>query len=670
MAEGKKREEQQYGRPWQTINPFDTVRDVMNRMVDSVFEPLSRIATQPIRIPGQGFQPSVDVIEEDEDVRIEVEAPGMSPDELSITLGQDSVIVRGEKKIEETQSEGPPPQGARLRAFPPRNSPARRRRQGQGGGALQERGPHDHFAEDARGGKESGDKGGIKAAFTDAHSGPREAAAHRCCRVGSRRQVPRRALPPPPSAPVGCDRPSATPVEGRSPPRPRRPRGDTRPAPSANPRKTGTHLRQARAGPEPAPGFRREELSGELSKLQSDVTPFPFEDVESIIREDLGGPPDAVFRSFDRQPVAAASLAQVHRAFLDDGEEVAVKVQRPGIRKVIDQDIGILLALTRLAERLVPAVRPYSPVQVVKEFADWTRRELDFAVEGRNADRFRFAFAGNPHIKVPAIYWDYTTSRILTMEYIHGVRTDDLAAIEKEGLDRKMLALHGVDAQLQQILIDGFFHADPHPGNSFAIEGNGLCFYDFGMVGYLNEEQRRELTSCLVAFANKNIERFLAHFLRLARVTEASDTAGFEKDAYEVLSELFFSPANPSIAWIFFRLINKGAARKIGFPADLALFSKAIITTEAMGLALYPDFDFNEHLAPFRKEGLRDVCRSFTPACLHGKRPHRLHGPSQGAARPGAGLASGKRQEAGAGRRSRPPGPRLPRRGRRCASQT
>ncbi len=350
------------------------------------------------------------------------------------------------------------------------------------------------------------------------------------------------------------------------------------------------------------PDFVGEELSDELSKLQSDVTPFPFEDVERIIREDLGGPPDAVFRSFDRQPVAAASLAQVHRAFLDHGEEVAVKVQRPGIRKVIDQDIGILLALTRLAERLLPAVRPYSPVQVVKEFADWTRRELDFAVEGRNADRFRFAFAGNPHIKVPAIYWDYTTSRVLTMEYIHGVRTDDLAAVEKEGLDRKLLALHGVDAQLQQILVDGFFHADPHPGNSFAIEGNGLCFYDFGMVGYLNEEQRRELTSCLVAFANKNIERFLAHFLRLARVTEASDTAGFEKDAYEVLSELFFSPANPSIAWIFFRLINKGAARKIGFPADLALFSKAIITTEAMGLALYPDFDFNDHLAPSVKK--------------------------------------------------------------------
>ena len=195
------------------------------------------------------------------------------------------------------------------------------------------------------------------------------------------------------------------------------------------------------------------------------MTPFPFEDVERIIREDLDGPPDAVFRSFDRDSrSAAASLAQVHRAFLDHGEEVAVKVQRPGIRKVIDQDIGILLALTRLAERLVPGRAPVQPRAGSEGVCRLDApRSPDFAVEGRNADRFRFAFAGNPHIKVPAIHWDYTTSRVLTMEYIHGVRTDDLAAVEKEGLDRKMLALHGVDAQLQQILVDGFFHADPTP---------------------------------------------------------------------------------------------------------------------------------------------------------------------------------------------------------------
>ena len=233
----------------------------MNRMVDSVFEPLSRIATQPIRIPGQGFQPSVDVIEEDEDVRIEVEVPGMSPDELSVTLGSDSVVVRGEKKLEETEAKG---LHRRERAY----GPFRRvihlpadSRQGQGRGDLQERVltivlPKSH---------EAAKKVEIKAARASlhhAHSGPREAAAHRCCRGGSRRQVPRRALPPPPSAPYGCGRAPAPPVEGRRSPRPEQPRGDTRPTPSANPRKTRTYLRQARQALKPAPGFRRRGAFG------------------------------------------------------------------------------------------------------------------------------------------------------------------------------------------------------------------------------------------------------------------------------------------------------------------------------------------------------------------------------------------------------------------------
>jgi len=347
------------------------------------------------------------------------------------------------------------------------------------------------------------------------------------------------------------------------------------------------------------PDFVGEELSRELSKLQSDVRPFAFEEVEQIIRGELGGAPGEFFPVLDRQPVAAASLAQVHRARLNDGTQVAVKVQRPDIRRTIDQDIDLLLYFAHLSERFVPEIRPYNPVRVAEEFADWTRRELDFAAEGHKAERFRYAFRDNTHIKIPAIYWEFTTSRILTMEYVEGVRADDASGIRDAGLDSRKLALYGVEAQLQQILIDGFFHADPHPGNSFALKGNVLCFYDFGMVGYLSETQRRELIGCFAAFADKNIEGFLDHFLHLARTSDASDLTGFRKDASEILSEMFFSPTNPSVAWIFFRLIHRGAVRRIDFPSDLALFSKALITTEAMGLGLYPDFDFNEHLVPF-----------------------------------------------------------------------
>ena len=345
-----------------------------------------------------------------------------------------------------------------------------------------------------------------------------------------------------------------------------------------------------------------EDISVELSKLQSDAQPFSYAEAAKTVREELGKTPEELFSFFDPDPVAAASLAQVHRALLRDGTEVALKIQRPGIRKTIEQDVALLRYLARLVERHIPEVRPYNPVRVIDEFADWTWRELDFAVEGHNAERFRFAFQDNPHIKIPLIYWEYTTPRILAMEYVSGIRADDTAAIEAQGLDRKELALHGVDAQFQQILVDGFFHADPHPGNSFAMRGNVLCFYDFGMVGYLKQSQRRELISCFVAFTNKDMENFLTHFLHIAEPGRTADVASFEKDASEILNEMFFSPTNPSAAWIFFRLMNRAARRGISFPANLALFSKALITTEAMGLALYPGFDFDRHLAPFIKK--------------------------------------------------------------------
>lgn len=348
-----------------------------------------------------------------------------------------------------------------------------------------------------------------------------------------------------------------------------------------------------------------EEISEGLSKLQSDVRPFSHEEARQIIIEELKATPEKLFKSFEKNPVAAASLAQVHRAYLKDGTEVAVKIQRPNIKTIIEQDIHILFSLGHLAEHFIPELRPYQPLRIIKEFADWTLRELDFKVEGNNAERFRFTFKDNQHINIPTIYWELTTPRILTMEFVHGVKANDVAGIRKLGSDPKQLALNGVDAIFQQFLIDGFFHADPHPGNFFAMKDNVLCLHDFGMVGYLTPDQRKELVSCFVAFENKDIDSFLKHFMHMAITSEKSDISGFQKDASEILSELFFTPNQPSIAWAFFRLINKGARREIKFPADLALFGKAVITTEAMGLKLFPQFDLNKELQPFVEKALK-----------------------------------------------------------------
>lgn len=349
-----------------------------------------------------------------------------------------------------------------------------------------------------------------------------------------------------------------------------------------------------------------EEISSGLAKLQSDVTPFPYEDARGIIKEELGRYPEELFESIEERPVAAASLSQVHRAFLKDGTEVAVKVQRPDIKRIIEQDIDILYLIAARLERHFTEMRNYQPLRVVHEFADWTLRELDFEAEGRNADRFRAVFDADPHISIPRVYWKFSRKRVLTMDFIHGVKADDVAGMRKLETDPRELALHGVDALFRQFFMEGFFHADPHPGNFFALENNVLCLHDFGMVGYLTQGERQELLSCLSAFVNRDTEGFLRHFFHAAITDSRSDVPGYKKDIIGILNEFFYSPDQPSIAWVFFRAMNKGARRGVRFPADLALFGKAIVTTEAMGLKLYPDFDFNEEMRPFVRRALKE----------------------------------------------------------------
>lgn len=354
-----------------------------------------------------------------------------------------------------------------------------------------------------------------------------------------------------------------------------------------------------------------EALSRELSKLQSNAETFPYETAREIFKEELGEYPEACFKSFEEAPVAAGSLAQVHRAFFPDGTEVAVKIQRPGIRKIIEQDIHLLFFLAGLAERFLPEITTHQPTRIVKEFADWTLRELDFRAEGYHAERFRYIFRESPDILIPTVFWDHTASRVLTASFSHGVKVTDLEKIAALGINREKLASVGVDAFFKQFFIAGFFHADPHPGNFFAMPDGRLCLHDFGMVGYLDERSRRELLSCLIAFVHKDIEGYTRHLLHLATLEEGGDRATFEKEIAGILSEFFFSDRSPSVAWAFFRVINRAARNGIRFPADLALFGKALVTTEGMGSRLDPDFNFNRELEPYVRKALKEY---FSPA--------------------------------------------------------
>ena len=359
-----------------------------------------------------------------------------------------------------------------------------------------------------------------------------------------------------------------------------------------------------------------ESMANEFSKLQSNAPSFPFATAHRILREELKTDPATVFRSIESEPVAAASLSQVHRAFLMNGTEVAVKVQRPGIRLIISQDIRLLSILASFLEKHLPGAQNYQPQQVVREFADWTLRELDFRYEGHNAARFAVMLKDVPAIHIPAIHWEASTERVLTMEFIHGVKTDDMAAIHEMHLDSSVLVDAGMKSMFRQFFIEGFFHADPHPGNYFALKGSMLCMHDFGMVGYLSEAERRELLSTFSAFLAQDCDGFTRHFLHLAVLTPNSDLSNFRKEIASILGEFFFAKTQPSMALAFVRVIGKGASCRIRFPADLSLFAKALVTTEAMGLRLDPTFRFDERLQPYVTETYKEYATKMAKSML------------------------------------------------------
>jgi len=231
----------------------------------------------------------------------------------------------------------------------------------------------------------------------------------------------------------------------------------------------------------------------ELARLHSDVAPVPFDDLLPQIEQALGRSPFEVFADVEREPYAAASIAQIHRAKLASGAAVVLKVRRPGIEEKIEADLRLLDRLARLVQNEMPEVRRYRPVEVVGQLRSSLARELDLAVEARNTERFARSFAEDLDILVPRVYSEWTSSTMIVQERIEGIRGSDLAAIDSAGLDRKALAARGVDVVLKMILVDGVFHADPHPGNVMYLPDNRIALIDFGMVGRLSPGRRRQL---------------------------------------------------------------------------------------------------------------------------------------------------------------------------------
>lgn len=328
------------------------------------------------------------------------------------------------------------------------------------------------------------------------------------------------------------------------------------------------------------------ELASELSKLQRDAKPFALgKDYRELI---------AHFSSFEQKPFAAASLAQVHRAKLKNGTRVAVKIQRPGIRAIIEKDLHIMALLARLLEEHFPDIKAIRPMRLVREFADWTVRELDFEVEGSNIDRFRHNFAENPRVRVPRVFWQYSSREALVMELIEGTRIDDAGALKRKKINPRALAEVGIAAAFQQFFIDGFFHSDPHPGNFVALPGPVLVFHDFGQVGYLSRATRSSLVACLNAYLAHDTENYTAHLLELAEIGPESDVPAFRRDVQNVLDRVMYKPAaKKRVSVAFAEVFGLAVRNGIYFSTDLVLWSKALLTIEAVGRKLAPDFNLD-----------------------------------------------------------------------------
>lgn len=344
----------------------------------------------------------------------------------------------------------------------------------------------------------------------------------------------------------------------------------------------------------------------EFEKLQDDVPSFSFEEVLAQITDELGGPVEQFFEMIDPVPLAAASIAQVHRARLNTGEEVVIKVRRPGIVAVVESDISALMALADLAERHVAGSELYDPVGVVREFARTIRREMDFSREAHTIEKFRDNFIKTPWMYFPRVYWEQSSRGVLTMEYIAGIKVSDHEKLSCQGLDRKLIARRGADSFLEMVLTHGFFHGDVHPGNVLILPDNVICLLDYGIVGRLDEELKTFLTGILSAIVNRDMDEVVSLLLYAGDISDNLDSRALKRDLLNFIDGYYEIPLKEvEVGRMLMEFIEIITLYRIRIAPDLMLLAKSLVLIEGMGRTLDPAFDMVEHLRPFIVKALR-----------------------------------------------------------------
>ncbi|MBT0665965.1 2-polyprenylphenol 6-hydroxylase [Geobacter pelophilus] len=348
------------------------------------------------------------------------------------------------------------------------------------------------------------------------------------------------------------------------------------------------------------------QFVNEFAKLQDMVPAFSIDDVRSQVRHELHGEIEELFSSFDIEPIAAASIAQVHRATMLTGENVVVKIRRPNIEEQVETDIDALFWLAQLIERHIANKEVYEPVALVREFARTIRREMDFTREGHTIEKIAANFTGDPTMYFPKVYWNASSRGILTLEFIDGIKVSEHEALANVGMDLQEIARRGANAIIKMVLEDGFFHGDPHPGNVFIMPGNVICLLDYGMVGRLDEQLKNYLLDVLVAIIRKDVDEVIDLLLQSGDIADTLNTRHLRRDISEFIDSYYEIPLREiEVGRMFSEFIEVATTHQIKFQADLMLLSKTLITVEGMGRELDPGFDMVEYLRPFIEKAIK-----------------------------------------------------------------
>ncbi len=362
------------------------------------------------------------------------------------------------------------------------------------------------------------------------------------------------------------------------------------------------------------PDILPEELVEELQKFQDHAMQVPVEDIKATLEQELGYKLTKAFESIDYEPIASASMAQVHRAKLIGGQEVVLKIQRPGIGSTVELDIQILKSLARFVEDRFDRFDAYQPVELVKMFEASIQKELDFTLEAGNMRRFEVQFRGNPDIYVPTVFPELCTEKVLCMEYIAGIKCTDLTSLEHIGMTGAKLALKGINLYFEQVFDHGFFHADPHPGNIFVLPDQRVCFIDYGMMGNVMETDRELLADLLLSIHDHDMEGLKSSLLHFSWDEEKIDQKSLEYD----INEFFQNYSNIGIADIDSNEVMAALNSlffdyKIRVPSNLLLLLKALVIIEGVGLMLDPQYNIIKNIHPYVSRLLR---RKYSPAKL------------------------------------------------------